>query len=94
MASLVCLFFYLALYGFYRLTMAVCTSLDGNNYVQANATSPDSCTGYLLVTPAEFAGFQPIRWTMEEANSLVIVTFSIWGTAWLFKQVMRFILNR
>jgi hypothetical protein len=74
--------------------MPVCTSLDSNNYVQANANNPDSCTGYLLVTPLEYAGFQPIRWTMEEANNLVVITFSIWGTAWLFKQVMRFILNR
>lgn len=74
--------------------MAVCSQLDENNYVQATATAPDSCTGYILVTPSEFASLGPARWTLEEAEQLVALAFSVWGTAWLFKQAFNFMLNR
>jgi hypothetical protein len=74
--------------------VAICASLDVNNYVQANTTPPADCTGYLVLDSTEYADLSAQQWTLEEGRALIIVAVSIWFTCWLFRQVFDFMLTR
>jgi hypothetical protein len=50
--------------------MAICTQVNALNQVETNTTTPDSCTGMILLEPDEWAFFSELQEQFTQAISM------------------------
>ena len=60
--------------------MAQCVVIDGSGFVVADPAPVESCTGFVLATPTEFAGLQTVFQGLSIADGAVLGTAIV--TAW------------
>jgi hypothetical protein len=68
--------------------MAQCVVITSGAVVESAA---DPCTGFLILTPAEYAAISvsPFRLTLAEGALIGGALAAIWASAWAWRQLRR-----
>lgn len=70
--------------------MASCAKPDASGYLQLTTDAPQSCTGYLVVTPDEYQSLAASPWvplTMEEGVIISTAILALWALAFVFRAL-------
>lgn len=72
--------------------MSVCVVQQPDGSLIATTDSPQSCQGYLMLSPQEVAALQPMFPPLSLADGCLIsgAILSVWGLAWLYTAIGNF----
>lgn len=75
--------------------MASCAKPDSSGYLQLSTDAPQSCTGYIVISPDELSRLISPLWqslTVEDGSLISAAILGVWVTAFCFR-VLRDMLN-
>ncbi len=73
--------------------MSLCVQAQSDGSFIATTDSPQSCQGYLLLSPQEVATLQPMFPPLSLADGSLIsgAILLVWGSAWLYRNIGNFL---
>ena len=70
--------------------MALCVTVDGSGVLTGTPTAVESCVGYVLLSPTEYAEVmsQP-AWSLSAADGALIAVsiLTAWALGWSFRAI-------
>lgn len=73
--------------------MSQCVQLGPNNTLIFTSDVPQTCNGFLLLTPAEVAALQPAFVPLSVGEGVLVsgAILALWSLAWLYGAISRFL---
>ncbi len=73
--------------------MSVCVVQQPTGSLNVTTDSPQSCQGYLLLSPQEVAALQPMFPPLSLSDGALISgsILLVWGSAWLYRNIGNFL---